>query len=71
MMTNHEIDLRPRDVMTNDKAYYDMTELKLHGTIKRRESATKNIINRQTKSELIVYTYRKKIHLIHKVSFLG
>ena len=44
MMTNREIDLRPRDVMTNDKAYYNMTELKLHGTIKRRESATKNII---------------------------
>ena len=44
MMTNHEIDLRPRDVMTNDKAYYNMTELKLHGTVKRRESATKNII---------------------------
>ena len=43
MMTNHETDLRPRDVMTNDKAYYDMTELKPHGTI-RRESATKNII---------------------------
>ena len=44
MMTNHEIDLRPRDVMTNDKAYYNMTKLKLHGTVKRRESATKNII---------------------------
>ena len=44
MMTNHEIDLGPRDVMTNDKAYYNMTELKLHRTIKRRESATKNII---------------------------
>ena len=44
MMTNHEIDLPPRDIMTNDKAYYNMTELKLHGTIKRRESATKNII---------------------------
>ena len=44
MMTNHEKDPRPRDVMTNDKAYYNMTELKLHGTIKQRESATKNII---------------------------
>ena len=48
--TNHETDhrtmtdLRPCDVMTNDKAYYNMTELNLHGTIKQRESATKNII---------------------------
>ena len=43
-MTNHETDLRPCDVMTNDKAYYNMTALNLHGTIKQRESATKNII---------------------------